>query len=265
MLIWLLILVCLGALLVRLSDKWTTIFFGFKPTSGISVLSEPQGAVVFINGKEVGKTPYESKDLEVGEYTIKLNKEDAFWQGKVALTAGTVAVINRDLVVDQASSAGEILTLEKGKGLTVISNPTAADIEVDGKPYDKTPINVNIAPGEHTILVSHPNYLKRSIRASLPANFNLTVAVDLALSDADLTAIQTPVVNQTIEVIVTNTPTGYLRVREKPTTTSNEIARVKPGDTLVFLEEQGSWDRVRLPNNTEGFVSAAFVEKKAPN
>lgn len=260
--VWFLIIISLSALLLRFSDKWTEILFGFKPTSGISVLSQPGEAVVFLDGREVGKTPFEDKNLEVKDYTVKLDKNNVSWQGKVTLTPGTVTVINRDLALEQASSAGEILTLDKGKGLTIISNPTAADIEIDGKSYGKTPLTINIAPGEYTILLSHTNYLNRSIRASLPANFNLTVAADLVLSEADLTAIQTPTVSQTAEVLVKNTPTGFLRVRDKPNLRGKEVAQVKPGDTLVLLEEQGNWNRVRLSDGTEGFVSALYVEKK---
>lgn len=260
-LVWILILISLAALLLRFSDKITEVFLGVRKTSGISILSEPKDAAVFLDSQEVGKTPFESKNLDVRDYTIRLDKEGASWQGKVKLTAGTVTVVNRSLAQDPASSAGEILTLDKGKKLTIISSPTEADVEIDGKAYGKTPATLDITTGEHTILLSHTNYLKRSIRASLPANFNLTVSVDLALSEADLTTIATPVEIQTPEVVVKETPTGFLRVRDKPNLNGKEISQVKPGDKLVLLEEQGSWDRVRLTDGTEGFVSSSYVEK----
>ena len=202
--------------------------------------------------------------MEVGDYTVRLEKGNASWQGRVKLTFGTVTVVNRDLASDPASSAGEILTLNKGKGLTIISSPSEAQVEIDGKSYDNTPVIVDIATGEHTILVSHANYLKRSIPADLPNNFNLTVSVDLALSEADLTTTPTSVITQTPEVLVKNTPTGFLRVRDKPNLNGKEIDQVKPGEILILLEEQGAWDRVRLSDGTEGFVSSSYVEKKNP-
>lgn len=263
-LVWILIIISLATLLLRFSDKVAEIVLGLKQTSGISVLSTPSGALVFLNEKQVGKTPYEDKGLEVGDHVVRLEKEQASWQGRVKLTSGTVTVINRDLAEDEASSAGEILNLDRGKGLTIISSPTDADIEIDGKAYGKTPVTLNIGAGERTILVSHANYLKRSIKANLPENFNLTVSVDLALSEADLTTITTPVITQTPIVSVKQTPTGFLRVRDKPSLNGKEIAQVKPGDMLIFLEEQGAWDRVRLSDGTEGFVSSSYVEKKNP-
>lgn len=261
-LVWILILLSLMALLLRFSNKLAEIFLGVKQTSGISILSDPSEATVFLDGKEVGKTPFDSKNLDVREYTIRLEKDKAFWQGKVKLNAGTVIAIERDIASDSASSAGEILSLSRGKGITIISNPNDAEVEIDGHSYGKTPVTVDVNNGGHTILVSHSNYLNRSIKADLPENFNLTVSVDLALSEVDLGTIATPTITRTPEVIVKQTPTGFLRVRNKASLSGNEIAQVKPGDSLILLEEQGSWDRVRLSNGTEGYVSSSYVEKK---
>lgn len=263
-LVWVLIIVSLIALLFRFSDSAAEIFLGFKPTSGISILSEPAGATVFLDEKQVGQTPFEDKNLQVKDYTVRLEKGKAVWRGKVKLTSGTVTVVNRELASDLSSAAGETLTLDKGRGLTVISSPGEALVEIDGKSYGKTPVTANIGNGEHTILVSYQNYLKRSIRVNLPANLNLTVSVDLSLSEADLTTIATPVITQTPEVLVKQTPTGFLRIRDKASLNGKEISQVKPGDTLILLEEQGAWDRIRLSNGTEGYVSSAYVEKKNP-
>lgn len=261
-LVWLLVVISLAAILLRYSDKLAESLFGVKKTSGIFVISTPTEATVYLDSKEVGKTPYDEKNLDVKDYTLKIEKGGAAWQGRVKLIEGTVTVVNRDIASDSASSAGETLTLDKGKGLTVISIPTDSDVEIDGKSYGKTPVSIDIAAGDHMIVVSHTGYFKRSIQARLPENFNMTVSVDLALAEADLTAIQTPVTTQTAEVLVKNTPTGFLRVRDKASLAGKEIAQVKPGDTLILLEELGSWDKVRLSDGTEGFVSSVYVEKK---
>lgn len=255
-------LISILVLLVRFSPQIVETIFKIKPKSGISVLSLPSEAAVFIDEVEVGTTPYENKDLEVKEYLIRLEKDRSIWQGKISLKGGTLTVINRDLSEKVASSSGEILSLEKGRGITVISNPDNADLEIDGNKFGKTPITVNVEIGEHTISLSHPNYLPRSIRANLPKDYNLTVSVDLALSEADLTAVTIPVIRETPQVVVKTTPTGFLRVRDKPSLNGKEIARVKPGDVLVLLEEQEDWMRIRTPEEVEGYVSAEYVDKK---
>ncbi len=186
------------------------------------------------------------------------------WEGKISLQKDTLTVVNRELSTDGAFGAGEILSLDKGKGLTLVSNPTGSQIEVDGKSYGVTPLFLDVPVGEHTISLSHTNYLKRNIRAKVPENFNLKVSADLALSEADLTTISTPPIKTTPELKVLNTPTGFLRVRDKPSTAGKEVAQVKPGDTLILLEELQGWDRVRLSDEKEGYVSSSYVEKQNP-
>lgn len=267
--VWFLIIISLSALLLRFSDKITEIVLGVKKTSGISILSEPSGATVYLNGMQVGQTPWGGKDLDIGDYLIKIEKGQASWQGRAKLTGGTVTVVTRDIATDSASSAGEVLTLDKGKGLTIISNPSDSLVEIDGQPYGKTPVTVDIKSGEHAILVNHQGYLPRSFSADLPDNFNLTVSVDLASTEADLAAAAlpslspVPVIAQTPTVSVKQTPTGFLRVRDKPNLNGKEIDQVKPGESLILLEELGSWDRIRLSDGREGFVSSAYVEKKS--
>ena len=263
-LLWILVLISLTALLVRFSGKIAEVLLNITPKSGISVMSEPPDAQVFIDNEEVGKTPYENQNLEPKEYLIRVEKDEMIWQGRVKLKEQTLSLVNRELSKDQTFSAGEILSLDKGKGLTVVSNPAGAEVEVDEKSYGQTPIFIDVLSGEHTISVSHPNYLKRNIRAIIPSDFNLIVSVDLSLSEADLTTIVTPAIKTTPELKVLNTPTGFLRVRDKPSTSGKEIDRVSPGDILIMLEELPSWYRVRLSDGKEGFVSSSYAEKQTP-
>lgn len=260
--IWALVLLSLLVLTIRFSSKLPEIFFGIQSKSGIAITSTPDSSTVFIDGQEVGKTPFTKDDLVAKTYLIKIEKDGMSWQGKVTLNANTISVVNRDLAKDPTSSSGEVLTLEKGKGIIVVSNPSLADVEIDGKVYGKTPITIKIENGEHNILISHSNYLKRSISAKLPEGFNLTISSDLAISEADLTTFSAPVISRTTEVIVKKTPTNFLRVRDKASLNGKEIAQVKVGDSLTLLSEEGAWNRVRLPNGLEGYVSITYVEKK---
>lgn len=257
-----LLLISVLVLIVRFGETQFQSLLGFTDKGGISVLSVPQDAQVFLDNKEVGKTPLDLKDLGVGEYLVRIQKDQLKWEGKVNLNPGTVTVVNRDLASDLTSSAGEVLTLEKGSGITIISNPQGSDVEIDGKNIGKTPIALNIDVGDHIFNIDLGNYLKRSIRAKIPQDYNLTISVDLALSEVDLAPVAVPVITEIKEVLVKNTPTGFLRVRDKASLSGKEIAQVKPGNSLVLLEEQGAWDKVKLSDGTEGFVSSDYVSKK---
>lgn len=257
-----LVLVSLLIITLQFSNKIASSVFKTREKAGLRVLSVPIGANVYVNGDSVGKTPYEDQDLTTQEYALKIETDSSSWEGKIKLIPGVLTVLNRELTPDSSSSAGEVLTLEKGKGVTIISNPSGALVEINGKQYGNTPISVDIAPGEHTFAIKKPSYLNRSIRATVPDGYNLVINADLALSEADLTKLTAPVITETPKVLVKNTPTGFLRVREKASVTSPELAKVSPGDELVLLEELSDWVRIRLSNGTEGYVSSTYVEKK---
>lgn len=254
--------ISLVLLLIRFGSEPLSKVLGLQPRAGIRVEANTE-AKVYIDEKEIGKTPYQVEELLPGDHLVKVETNSSFWQGYVKLNSGTLSVVNRELAQTAASSSGEVITLEKGQGATIISTPDKADVEIDGKAYGKTPLFVsNLLPGEHIFLVSHNNFLKRSIRAMLAPGFNLNLNIDLAIAEADFTKISTIPLQSSKQVTVLQTPTNFLRVRSGASLNSPEVARVKPGDTLILLEELPSWDRVRLPDGKEGYVSSSFVEKK---
>ncbi len=83
--------------MVRFGNLFLTTFLGAQANAGIRVLSVPEGAAVFIDSKEVGKTPYEDNSLSSKEYSVGIKAPDGAWQGKVKLTGGTLTIINREI------------------------------------------------------------------------------------------------------------------------------------------------------------------------
>lgn len=259
-----LVFFCLLILAARFSYTPLTEALGAASKAGIKITSLPQ-ATVFIDGQEVGKTPYEDQDSKAEEYLIKLQAGEATWQDRVKLTAGTLTVVNREITPNVASSSGEVLTLHPGKGVVITSTPSEAEVEVDGKSMGKTPLSITDLPfGEHTFLLSQENYLKRSIRATLPENLSLYIDVNLALSEVNLGAQTPPVIVPSITLVVKATPLGFLRVRDKPSLLGAEVGKISTGETLTQLEELSGWVRVRLGNGAEGYVSTQYI-KKSPN
>jgi hypothetical protein len=59
---------------------------------------------------------------------------------------------------------------------------------------------------------------------------------------------------------IKTTPLGWLRVREGPSTSSNELTRVNTGNTYNVLEETEGWVKIRVSNTIDGWVSATYVE-----
>ena len=224
---------------LRFFSKPLNSYFNFQPRSGIRVESNTK-AKVFINKQEVGETPFQKEDLKTGEHMVELKADKYTWQGYVRTNPGTLTIVNRELSENTTQSTGEVISLEKGNGkgngLLILSNPSEADVEIDGKIVGKTPLSVDDpSPGEHQFMVSKNGFLKRSIRSVLTDGFKLVMSVDLSLSELDLTKLQTSPIESTQYVLIKPTPTGFLRVRSEPSISGNEIGRVLPGEKLVLL------------------------------
>lgn len=228
-------------------------------------------ARVFLNNAEVGVVPFQDDNLKPGDYLISLKDNEStssakiLWEGYTKLNDGTLTIAIRDIADKRESSSGEIISLEPGRGATITSIPSSSEVFIDGKLAGRTPLAVpDLVSGEHQFIISHENFLKRSIRSKVIENFNLILNVDLAITEPDLTKIPQAPVSSSQEIVVKNTPTGFLRVRQSPSLNAKEIGQVKPKDTLVLLEESQGWVRIRLKDGKEGWISSVYIEKKAP-
>lgn len=237
-------------------------YFKLRERGGIRVQSNV-GAKVYLDSIEVGTTPYQVENLSIGEKRVEVKSEEGSWSGYVKVNPGTLTVINRELSKNVATSSGEIITLEKGRGAVIISNPSGAELEIDSKRIGVTPLQIEeLGEGEHIFILTHSNYLKRSITAIANSGYKLNLTIDLALSEADLTKIATTPIQTFPSVTVKSTPTGFLRLRSRPSVSSSEVGRVTPGEELILLEELPNWSRIRTEKGIEGYVSSAYVEKK---
>lgn len=62
-------------------------------------------------------------------------------------------------------------------------------------------------------------------------------------------------------VKIKDTPTGFLRVRDKPSTGGAEVGQVNPGDTFVIIAEENGWIKIEYEKGAEGWVSGQYVER----
>lgn len=250
-------------LVVRFVVNPAMNLLGYKQKAGLNITTTPQSQVM-IDGAEVGKTPYDNKELKPGPHQVKLISGKAVWQSQVNITPGTQTFINRELSEGVASSSGEVLTLTSGRGAIIASLPSGAQVLIDDTNYGQTPLSIsNLSAGQHTFLISHDGYLKRSIRAWILNDFALNIVVDLAISEADLGFLSTTPVESLGTLVVKPTPTGFLRVRDSASLSGNEIERVVVGDTLTLLEDKGDWFKVKTSDGKEGYVASLYVAKKS--
>lgn len=62
-------------------------------------------------------------------------------------------------------------------------------------------------------------------------------------------------------VLITPNSVGFLRVREQPTTSSKELAKVEINNSYPFIDEDKGWFKIEYVEGKEGWVSGIYSEK----
>jgi hypothetical protein len=269
-----------------------------QANAGLQINSIPQ-ATVYLDNKEMGKTPYEESKLASGEKIVKLVVADGQWEAKVKLNNGTVTLVNREFGVDSDRSEGDVVTLEpstskKSTSLTVVSQPDSSLVKVDGETKGFTPVLVeNLTAGQHEIVVSAPDFKERTITTKFFDGFRTMINVKLASAvDSQITptpgvfvsltptptgklgkTTPTPKATPSIKssasptplqkpyVKILDTPTGWLRVRMSPSLSATESAKVNPGEQYPLLDEKTGWYQIQLELSKEGWISSQYAQK----
>jgi uncharacterized protein YgiM (DUF1202 family) len=65
------------------------------------------------------------------------------------------------------------------------------------------------------------------------------------------------------QVEVSQTPTGYLRVRSEPSTLGNEVGRVVPGVkyNLIETDVKSGWFKIEYSEGQSGWISNQFAKR----
>ena len=140
-----------------------------QPITGSARLeSEPTGAVIFIDGENVGKTPDVITSISPGKHEIKIRLEgyDSCLQ-MVKIKNGKESLFSA--------------SLQRKKGsLMLISNPENALIYLEGKKYGRTPRTINeLTPGNYAIELVLADYQTWSVKAGIVPGEEITIKAEL--------------------------------------------------------------------------------------
>lgn len=255
------------------------IFFSigyFKPIpSGISIDSTPK-SIVYINGKQVGSTPYK-ETIEEESLKIKLVPEGLSidpYEVSVKLNEGVETVVKHFFANSVEESQGFVLSFDKDESkstsMVVNTDPANAQVFVDGVVKGFTPYKMTtITPAKHKIAVKLANYTDLEIPINLSEGYKLNIFAKLGKAPPPTPSPSpTPTIRTYIEIL--DTPTGFLRVRTAPGSGGEEIAEVKPKSKYLFLEEDAGtgWYKIQysepkagLPDGIQGWVSNQYSKK----
>jgi len=246
----------------------------FKPKgAGIFIDTVPVSDV-YIDESLVGSTPYETI-RNPGEVTLKLVPKDetlVSFETKVNLVSNVRTVIKREFARIEEESSGEIASFEKVGGkdasVSIVSMPDASKISIDGQIRGFAPYKINsIVPGEHELIISASGFLERSLTIKAYQGYKLTVVVKLA-AGAEVLPTPAPTLDDQerpniVNIEILETPNNFLRVRSKPSTDSEEVARVVSGNSYSLIEEDSEtgWYKIEYEKGKQGWVSNEYSKK----
>lgn len=162
------------------------IGYFFPPKAGLLVISTPK-ADVFIDGKRMGETPYDTV-LTPKEVLVKISPLDSHftsYETRVKLTARVKTILQRDLAEGSGRSSGILVSFEKivdKKPLvSVISDPDGAQVILDGQVRGFTPLEVGfVEAGEYKLSLSLADYLTKEVNIRTYPGYKLTALFELS-------------------------------------------------------------------------------------
>ncbi len=246
----------------------------------LKIISSPT-ASVFLNSTLIGKTPFEDK-YKVGEYLLKLIPETtatdtASWNGKINIYKNSLTYVNRELGSSDIASSGEIFTTVKmtkkpqnaGSGeIYVETEPQGAIVTLDSDEKGVAPaIMENVVRGDHELSVFMPGFFRRTQKVNIDSGYRVNAAFKLAIDQSssspktaeDKQATDSAKTTKT-KIIIKDTPTGWLRVREEPSLNASESGKVNPGESFDLIDEQDGWYKIKI-DGKEGWVSSIYSSK----
>lgn len=251
----------------------------FKPPkAGIAIITDPS-AVVFINGNQVGKSTYEG-NFDSGEAVIRLVPESfntslESYETKVNLISGVKTIIQHSFAPLPELASGVVVSFEKitssQSEIALVSNPDTCKVIIDGQVRGFTPYkSTNIKEGEHELIINCPKYQEKSIKVKTNKGYKLVGVFNLGkdkdfLVTTSTAPSPTPVSDEKYYmVVIKETPTGYLRVRESYSALSKEVGQVSVGSRHLMLEEDATsgWFKIELSEDKSGWVTAEYAYKE---
>ncbi len=115
----------------------------------LEISSDPPGAMLWINNKNLGKTPYTAEQYTAGAYSFRMIREMYYD------TSGTLKI----------EPGGEFVQTFKLKpqfgGARIDSDPSGAQVSIDGQPTGTTPvIREQLASGRHIVKFEKEYYFE---------------------------------------------------------------------------------------------------------
>lgn len=149
------------------------------PVGGtLIVVSEPEGASVWINGEEQGVTPLEPQFMDLGIHTVRLEREGFKPHELAAELREDQPDVRLEVTMEPMTTAPPPPTRAF---LVVQSTPEGAQVNLDGEVIGTTPLQrTSTRPGERTLVLELEGFEPWELDLDLRAGDTETVTATLA-------------------------------------------------------------------------------------
>lgn len=256
----------------------------------LQITSSPESKV-YLDGSYIGQTPLckcQADDMvQPGDYTISLvpvNSTLQEFEEKITVSQGVLTVVDRKFG-SNGQSEGSIISLsalpdKTASQLIIVSFPQGAKVSLDDQDIGTTPLSYsNPTESDHDLKVDKNGYNEKEIRIRTPIGYKLTVEAYLSTSTTSFavpTPTNTPTQNisptttqaisptptPTQNVLILNTPTGYLNVRAGPSLSASEVGQVIPQKIYPLISQESGWYEITLDDGTTGWISSQYAKLK---
>ncbi len=240
-----------------------------KPeNAGIIIESNPESQV-FVNGKSVGKTPYQGyfSKKEVTVYLQPINTQTQLtpFETKVFLEEGVNTIIKRNFGETDEESSGTIISFEKGKssemGASIVTTPDNANIIFNGIDMGLSPQKITSPmEGEQEVFVTKNDYEDLGFTIKTVRGYRLTAIIKLKrkLNTLDLRG---PKTQDFVEVYKNSA--GYVKVKSEPTSKGAEVGKAYPTNKYQLMDTQDVWYKILLEDGTSGWIPSVDATKSS--
>lgn len=242
----------------------------------LQVTSQPESKV-YLDGKLVGKTPLclcQLKDMvNVGNYNIRLVPTEGNFipfEQRIPISQKVLTVVDRSFA-EGGQSSGSVISLDKldninDISLSAVSLPPGARVFLDSGDSGQTPVKISdVTQSDHEIKLTKDGYQDKIIRIKTVKGYQLNALVFLGSVPqiSSPSAVSTPAPLSITKVLILDTPTGFLRVRDQPSLSGNQVGQVLPGEKYDLLGEQDGWYKIKLNNGITGWISSQYSQKQS--
>lgn len=140
--------------------------------------ADANGARVTIGGADVGTLPMKTLRVNPGPTEVRVER-DGFepFLARIDPQSGDAARLRVVLRRERVTAH-----------LAIVASPAGARVVVDGKPSGSTPLDLELTPGPHRVVVAAPQYHDRDLSLTLVRDESRRIDVQLSAKSTPLTS-----------------------------------------------------------------------------